>query len=381
MELTNIADFFSNYTVQVVILGTVILGITSGALGSFALLRKQSLLGDAISHATLPGVCLAFLITQSKSPLVLLVGAGVAGWTGALLINWITDNSRLKQDSALGIVLSVFFGFGLVVLTIVQKLPTATKAGLDKFLFGNASTLLISDVKVMAVLSLIILAVLIAFWKEFKLIVFDMAYARSLGLNIRFLSTLLSTLIVAAIVIGLQTVGVILMSAMLVAPAASARQWTDRLGVMVAISAVIGAICGAGGAITSSLLVKLPTGPVIVVYLSIFVLVSLFFAPNRGMVWDFIRAYRHKAHLQRATVLKNLLLFSEIQTDPYHAHELSALDAIGRGPLRKTMRELLQKDLVREAENNKWALTEKGLRTARKLTKEIEEQLNVPASD
>ncbi|MCA9395229.1 MAG: hypothetical protein KC900_13600, partial [Candidatus Omnitrophica bacterium] len=117
------------------------------------------------------------------------------------------------------------------------------------------------------------------------------------------------------------------------------------------------------------------------VYLSIFVLVSLFFAPNRGMVWDFIRAYRHKSHLQRATVLKNLLLFSEIQTDPYHAHELSALDAIGRGPLRKTMRELLQKDLVREAEHNKWALTEKGLRTARKLTKEIEEQLNVPASD
>lgn len=381
MELNAITEFFGNYTVQIVILGTLVLGLTSGALGSFALLRKQSLLGDAISHATLPGVCLAFLITRSKSPLVLLIGAGIAGWTGALLINWITENSRLKQDSALGIVLSVFFGLGLVILTIVQKLPTATKAGLDKFLFGNASTLLISDVRVMAVLSLLIVGVLIAFWKEFKLIVFDIAYARSLGLNIRFLSTLLSTLIVTAIVIGLQTVGVILMSAMLVAPAASARQWTDRLGVMVVLSALIGAVCGVGGAITSSLMVKLPTGPVIVVYLSIFVLVSLFFAPNRGMVWDFIRAYRHKSHLQRATVLKNLLLFSEIQTDPYHAHELSALDAIGRGPLRKTMRELLQKDLVREAEHNKWALTEKGLRTARKLTKEIEEQLNVPASD
>ncbi|MCA9395228.1 MAG: metal ABC transporter permease, partial [Candidatus Omnitrophica bacterium] len=246
MELNAITEFFGNYTVQIVILGTLVLGLTSGALGSFALLRKQSLLGDAISHATLPGVCLAFLITRSKSPLVLLIGAGIAGWTGALLINWITENSRLKQDSALGIVLSVFFGLGLVILTIVQKLPTATKAGLDKFLFGNASTLLISDVRVMAVLSLLIVGVLIAFWKEFKLIVFDIAYARSLGLNIRFLSTLLSTLIVTAIVIGLQTVGVILMSAMLVAPAASARQWTDRLGVMVVLSALIGAVCGVG---------------------------------------------------------------------------------------------------------------------------------------
>ena len=230
MSMDAIIEYFSNYTIIVVTLGTMVLGITAGTLGSFALLRKQSLLGDAIAHATLPGVCVAFMLTQSKSPLVLLIGAGIAGWIGALCINFITRHSRIKQDAALGIVLSVFFGMGLMLLTIVQKFPTATKAGLDKFLFGNASTLLREDVMLMAVMSLIIFALVIAFWKEFKLIVFDQDYARSIGLNIPFLSTMLSTLIVAAIVIGLQTVGVVLMSAMLVGPAAGGHQ---TLGLVI----------------------------------------------------------------------------------------------------------------------------------------------------
>lgn len=381
MNLNDFVEYFSNYTIIVVTLGTMVLGITAGTLGSFALLRKQSLLGDAISHATLPGVCLAFLITQSKSPLVLLIGAGISGWLGAVVISWITNNSRIKQDAALGIVLSVFFGFGLMLLTIVQKMPTATKAGLDKFLFGNASTLLREDVMVMGIFSLLIFGLVVAYWKEFKLIVFDQEYARSIGLNIPFLNTLLSTLIVLTIVIGLQTVGVVLMSAMLVAPAAAARQWTDRLATMVILSALFGAVAGVSGAITSSLVAKLPTGPVIVVYLSIFVMVSLFLAPNRGLLWDMIRAYRHKSHLQRASVLKNLLLFSEIPTDPYHAHDLAALKAIGRGPLQRTMTELVDKGLVHRIGLNKWGLTEKGFTVAQKMKKEIEENINVGTSD
>ncbi len=381
MDIGYLIEFFSNYTVRVVMCGAMILGITAGTLGSFALLRKQSLLGDAISHASLPGVCLAFLLTQSKSPLVLLLGAGISGWIGTLVISLVTENSRIKKDTALGIVLSVFFGFGLVLLTIVQKLPTATKAGLDKFLFGNAATLLREDVWTMGILSGIIFILLLAYWKEFKLIVFDKDYAKSMGLNVVFLDLLLNTLIVIAIVIGLQTVGVILMSAMLVAPAAAARQWTDRLGIMVVLSSLFGAISGVAGSITSSLMLKLPTGPTIVVYLSMFVIISLLFAPHRGMLWDVLRSYRHKKQLQRTTVLKNLLLFSEISTDPYHAHDVAALTAIGRGPLQKTMIGLSKKGYVRQSVPNKWALTEKGLNAAQKLTKEIEEQVNVITSD
>ncbi len=373
-------DLFSNYTVQIVLLGSLVLGITAGSLGAFAVLRRQSLLGDAISHATLPGVCLAFLITESKNPLVLLIGAGLSGWIGTLLIMLITNTSRIKKDSALGIVLSVFFGFGLVLLTIVQKLPTSTKAGLDKFLFGNAATLLKSDVITMLVLSLIIFSALILYWKEFKLVIFDADFARSMGINVRFLDILLTTLIVASIVIGLQTVGVVLMSAMLVAPAAAARQWTDRLSGMVIISAMFGAISGVSGALASSIFLNLPTGPMIVVFLSIFVLFSLALAPNRGLVWDWFRAEKNRKQIHTTTMLKNLLLFSEINTNPFHPHDITALKAIGRGAIEQTMNEIGKKGWAKQFPDKKWALTRQGLNEAKRLTTEFEERIIVDTS-
>lgn len=373
-------EFFGDYTVQIVLLGSVVLGVTAGSLGTFAVLRRQSLLGDAISHATLPGVCLAYILTQSKSPLLLLIGAGLAGWIGTLLIMLITDTTRIKRDSALGIVLSVFFGFGLLLLTIIQKLPTATKAGLDKFLFGNAATLLKSDVMMMLNLSVLIFIFVVLFWKEFKLIVFDPDFARSLGINVRGFDILLTTLIVASIVIGLQTVGVVLMSAMLVAPAAAARQWTDRLGHMVLISALFGSISGVLGSVTSSIVLKLPTGPMIVIFLSIFVLISLGFAPNRGLVWDWLRFRKNRKLIQETSMLKNLMLFSEINTDPFHPHDISALRAIGRGAIDQTMNEIRQKGWAEQFPDKKWALTPKGLEEAKRLTEEFEEQFDVDAS-
>ena len=271
-----------DYTLTLVLLGSSLLGIVAGMLGCFALLRKQSLLGDAISHAALPGVALAFMLTLSKNPLVLVLGAVIAGWLGTLLVLVITRNTKLKEDAALGIVLSVFFGLGIVLLTLIQNHPSANKAGLDTFLFGNASTLLKNDIVVMAVLGGIVLLLLALFWKEFKLLTFDRDFSASVGYPTKSLDVLLMTLIVVAIVIGLQTVGVVLMSAMLVAPAAAARQWTNRLGIMVFLAAFFGALAGVAGGITSSLVSKLPTGPTIVVYVSGIVVVSLFFAPARA---------------------------------------------------------------------------------------------------
>lgn len=372
MMFDNLIHFFSDYTLQIVTLGALVLGITAGSLGTFAVLRQQSLLGDAVAHATLPGVCLAFLWTQSKNAAVLLLGAALAGWLGTLAITLITHHTRIKKDTALGIVLSVFFGFGLVLITIVQRLPTATKAGLDKFLFGSAATLLKSDVFTMILLSIVIFVFLGLFWKEFKLIVFDPDFARSIGAKSHFFDILLTTLIVAAIVLGLQMVGVVLMSAMLVAPAAAARQWTDKLNVMVFLSAFFGAVSGVAGALTSSLIPHLPTGPVIVIYVSIFVAFSLFLAPNRGLAWDWLRAYRHRKHIRTAAMLKNLLLFSEIPSDPFHPHDISALKAIGRGSIRNTMLELLRKGWVQQFPDKRWALTPAGLKEARRLTAEYE---------
>ncbi len=371
-----IITLFSDHTLRIVALGAITIGITAGSLGAFAVLRQQSLLGDAIAHATLPGVCLAFLITQSKSSLILLIGAALAGWIGTLFLMLITRNTRIKKDAALGIILSVFFGFGLVLLTIVQKLPTATKAGLNKFLFGNAATLLQEDLTIIATLSAVVLMTLLLLWKEVKVCVFDEGFAKSIGIKITFVDILLTTLIVIAIVIGLQTVGVVLMSAMLVAPAAAARQWTDNLSVMVLLSAAFGALSGLSGAITSSLVSNLPTGPTIVIFLSTLVVISLCFAPRRGIMWDIIRYNKSRKQIQTTTMLKNLLLFSEINTnDPFHPHDIAALDAIGRGAIDQTMQELKNKGWAQQFKDKRWALTPVGLKEARSLTEEYEKGL------
>ncbi|MPZ71157.1 MAG: iron chelate uptake ABC transporter family permease subunit, partial [Actinobacteria bacterium] len=184
---------FGDYTLRVVAAGSAILGITSGVLGSFAVLRKQSLLGDAISHAALPGVALAFLITGSKSPIVLVTGAAIAGWLGTLAMRSIVKRSRIKQDAALGLVLSVFFGIGLVLLTYIQRLPDASKAGLNTFLFGQAAAMLGRDVATMGVLGALAILLVVAFWKEFKLLSFDPAFAASMGFPVRAIEVLLTT--------------------------------------------------------------------------------------------------------------------------------------------------------------------------------------------
>ncbi|MCB0304918.1 MAG: metal ABC transporter permease, partial [Calditrichaeota bacterium] len=292
-----------DYTLRNVALGAGVLGIISGTLGSYAVLRRQSLLGDTISHAALPGIALAFLITGSKSTAILLLGAALAGWVATLIMLNIIRTTRIKEDTSLGLVLSVFFGFGLVLLTYIQKLPTATQAGLEKFLFGQAATLLAEDVTLMAILGLIALFLTALFWKEFKLLSFDADFGVTLNFPMQAVNLVLTTLLVIAIVIGLQTVGVVLMSAMVVAPAAAARQWTNRLGIMVLLSALFGAGAGIGGAVISSLVPKLPTGPTIVLCISGLVLLSIFLAPARGLLWNWARQYRNRRNFRAEAVL------------------------------------------------------------------------------
>lgn len=276
---------FNDYTLRTIALGAAMLGLISGALGSFAVLRRQALLGDTISHAALPGVVLAFLLTGLREPLVLMVGAALAGTLAALAMLGITRSTRVKEDSALGLILAVFFGFGLVLLSVVQKQPDAAQAGLKKFLFGQAAALVERDLITMAVLGLLALVLVLVFWKEFKLISFDPEFAASQGMPVRAFDVLLTALMVLAIVVGLQTVGVVLMSAMLVAPAVAARQWTHRLGTMVLLAGLFGATAGVVGALISSLERGLSTGPTIVLCISAIVLVSLFVAPERGLLW------------------------------------------------------------------------------------------------
>lgn len=292
--MDKVISLLSDYTFQTVALGSALLGVISGVLGSFAVLRKQSLLGDGVSHSALPGVVLVFILFGSKRTEALLLGALVSGLVSTLLIVSIVRNTRIKFDSALALVMSVFFGLGLVLLTYVQKIPNSNQAGLKRFIFGQASTLMQRDILLMAVCGVVLLLLVVLFWKEFKLFTFDSDFAQSLGFSPGKLNLLLSFMIVLSIIIGLQTVGVILMSAMLIAPAVAARQWTNKLWIMVLLSAVFGAVSGVIGTAASSLVTKLPTGPAIVVCVSLIVMVSVLFAPGRGILFRIYRRRKNK---------------------------------------------------------------------------------------
>ena len=297
MEVLNILNHF-DYTLVVVTIGAALLGAVSGSLGTYAVLRRQSLLGDAISHAALPGIAIAFLLTGSKAPLILVLGAAIAGWLGTLLIMSVVRLTRIKYDSALGIVLSTFFGFGLVLHTLIQRTGNANQAGLDTFLFGQAATILARDILTIGVLGGIAIVITLIFWKELKLLVFDEGFAASLGFPIRALDILLTSLLVIAIVLGLQAVGAVLMSAMLIAPAVAARQWTNKLSVMIFLAACFGALAGVSGTIISSTASRIPTGPTIVLCATAVVGFSIIFAANRGLLWDWVRQHRNRRSLK-----------------------------------------------------------------------------------
>jgi len=366
-----IKSIFTDYTLRTVSLGAGVLGIVSGTLGAFAVLRRQSLLGDAMSHAALPGIALAFLITGSKASLVLIIGAALAGWLGTYFIGKITGLSRIKYDSALGMVLSVFFGIGLVLLTYIQRLPNAAQAGLDKFLFGQAATLLERDVIVMCVIGLIVLKLILLFFKEFKLLSFDPEFGQSIGYPMKLIDSILTGLLVVAIVLGLQTVGVVLMSAMIVAPAAGARQWTERLSVMLILSALFGLVAGVSGAVISSTTARIPTGPTIVVAVSVIVIISLLFAPGRGLVASLFRKMRNRRRLQLELVLSNLYALASQHSSLTHPHEIAALDAMSVTDygIRQSLRELESRGFVQCFERVRWALTEEGVVEAQKIIK------------
>ena len=367
-----LSDLFFDYTLRTIALGSAILGIVSGALGAYAVLRKQSLLGDAMSHAALPGIALAFLLTGSKMPLVLILGAALAGWIATLFIMSIVNSTRVKYDTALGMVLSVFFGLGLVLLTVIQKRPDATQAGLDKFLFGQAAALLERDVVTMGILGACAISVTMLLWKEFKLLSFDPDFAATLGFPVRMLDILITTLIVIAIVMGLQTVGVVLMSAMIVAPAASARQWTDNLGVMILLSALFGALAGISRAVLSASVPRLPTGPTIVVCVSAIVVFSILFAPRRGVVWNWIRERQRRGRLRLEGILEDLYSLALEHKDPGHSHSLSVLKLMsaGKGGVEKSLEVLSERGLVRAVSSGEWALTSAGLEEARRTITE-----------
>ncbi|MFH1844212.1 MAG: metal ABC transporter permease [bacterium] len=370
--MTVLTDLFTDYTVRTVALGSAALGLVAGMLGAFAVLRRQSLLGDAVSHAALPGIVLAFLITGAKTPLVLVLGAALTGWIASLLVMLVVRTTRLKIDTVLGLVLSTFFGLGLLLLSLVQRSAGAGQAGLDRFLFGQAATLVGDDLKTMAGLGGLVLVVLALLWKEFKLLSFDPAFAGALGFPVRRLDVMLTTLLVIAIVIGLQTVGVVLMSAMIVAPAAAARQWTDRLGKLVLLAGGFGAASGLIGAVFSSFVPKLPTGPTIILVITAITVISLLAAPQRGLLADKWRKRRQRRRVQADSVLADLYRLAAQHAEPAVApHSAAALQTMSPlAGVRAGLAQLADQGLVILDPDGRWRLTETGVARGHELVEE-----------
>lgn len=366
MSITEYFDLlWHDYTLRTITLGTAVLGAVCGMLGSFAVLRKESLLGDAISHAALPGIALAFLITGAKDSGTLLLGALVSGLIGTYWIRGITSKTHLKSDTALGLILSTFFGFGMLLLTFIQKRPDANQAGLDKYLFGQAATLVESDVRLMVIVTGISLFVVLLFWKEFKILLFDPEYTKTIGFNTKFIDVLVTFLIVLAIVLGLQTVGVVLMSAILLAPAAAARQWTNRLGTMIFLAGLFGAFSGVLGTAVSASQDNLSTGPVIVLIASVFVFISLIFSPGRGLLFREIRFRKNRKDLQ---LMKTLQFMYDIAIDhenishPHAIRILNNFQGYTKGSLKK-----LENEGWINIQGQDWAMTQRGFNKAAEM--------------
>ncbi len=367
-----LGGLFTDYTLRTVALGSAGLGFVAGMLGAFAVLRRQSLLGDAVSHAALPGIVLAFLLTGSKAPLVLIIGAALAGWVGSLLIMLIVRTTRIKMDTALGLILSVFFGLGMVLMSIVQRSAGAGQAGLQTYLFGQAAAMVGDDLVTMASLGGVVICTLALLWKEFKLLSFDPAFAGALGLPVRVLDVTLTTLLVVAVVIGLQTVGVVLMSALIVAPAVAARQWTDRLGTLVLLAGFFGALGGLAGAVISSSVTHLPTGPTIILVVTALTVFSLLFAPRRGLVAARLHRWNQRRDLRTDRVLADLYRLAAQHSDPARApHSADVLQAMSdRAGVRRSLAELAQRGLATIQADGRWLLTSDGVIAGRELVDE-----------
>ncbi len=297
---------FQDPSLRYALVGSVLLGITCGLLGSFIVVRKMALVGDALSHAVLPGVALGFLWGQTKDPVAIFVGATIAGLIGTAVVGLIKQTTRLKEDAALGLVLASFFAVGICLVTMIQRLPTGNKSGIDKFLFGQAAAISAGDVRLMLLVTVLSVAAIALFYKECLVTSFDVDFARAAGFPTQLIHHGIMLLLAFAIVVALQAVGVVLVSAMLITPAAAAYLLTDRMHRMLLLAALFGMLAGAIGAFTSFLGNNLPTGPFMVLGASAVFLGAFLFGPQHGVLVRWWKRRSRAGRINRENSLKSI---------------------------------------------------------------------------
>ena len=361
----------SDPNVRYVVIGSILLAASSAIVGSFTLLKKKALVGDAVAHSVLPGICLAFILSGVKNPIYLIIGAFITGWVSLVLIDIISARSKIKEDTAIGLILSVFFGIGILMLTVIQKSGNAAQSGLDHFLFGQAASLIGKDLLVFSSIALILIVAVMLFFKEFAIIAFDEAFARSIGFPVRTLELLLTTLTVLAVVTGIQAIGVVLMAAMLITPAAAARFWTDKLKVMIWLAAGLGALSGLVGAYISYVAPAMPTGPWIVMVVSMIAIISFFLAPRKGILARWLNQRKFQTQMLEENILKLLYQMGEVQGNFFSPRTMEEI--LDRRPfqeteLRKGLRNLKKQGFL-DTSNQGYTYTQAGKDKGQRVTK------------
>lgn len=366
-----------DYNTRVVVLGVMMFGIACGLIGTFMLLRRRALLSDAVSHATLPGIALAFMVMvamggSGKSLPGLLLGAAIFGTLGMIAVMLIRGLTRLKDDVALGIVLSVTFGLGAALIKLCTELPGGSAAGLNRFIYGSAATMLYNDALTMLVAAGVVALLCALLYKEFALVCFDQAYASAQGWPVTRIDVAMMGLAVAVTTIGLQAVGLVLVVAMLIIPAAAARFWTDHLLRMTLGAAAIGMVSGYLGAILSGLVRNVPTGPVIVVVAAIMFVISMLLGTQRGVVvrlLEYVRLTRRVAmqHLLRAA-------YEQIEADGpdngrFSTKELQARRSWTSTQLHRLLRRAQRRDWIEPIDHDRWQFTDAGRAEAEKVVR------------
>ncbi len=354
-----------------VLMGSILLGMSASVVGSFAFLRKRSLIGDALAHAALPGVMMAFLLFQTRDPLVMFLGAVSSSFIGFFLIDWLPKNTKIKPDAALAITLSFFFALGLMLLSYIQGLNIDNKSGLDKILFGQAAAMTNADIKLLMYVAIFILVTVTLFFHKFRLIALDRSYAKTLGIPVIQYEIFMAILIVMSVVVGLQLVGVVLMAAVLLTPIAAARFWSNELSHILILSAFIGAISAIISTQVSYLAPAMPTGPWMVVSLSLLFFISLLFAPQKGLLKRFLDHQKLRQRVTEENILRTLYKLVErkdfMQKD-FNQAEIQALRSIPSSNLQKALKIMCKKKLI-ESSAKGFRLTESGLQLATLLTR------------
>jgi manganese/zinc/iron transport system permease protein len=362
---------FQDPNIRYVVVGSVLLAISAAIVGCFTFLKKRALIGDAVAHSVLPGVCLAFVVTGTKNPIYLIIGAFITGWLSLRFIDMIVRYSKLKEDTAIGLTLSVFFGLGILILTAIQHSGNANQSGLDQFLFGKAASLVGQDLIVFGSVSVILLLVVGLLFKELTLLAFDEQFGKAIGMPVKGLELVLTTLTVLAVVTGIQAVGVVLMAAMLITPAAAARFWTDKLTTMVLLAALFGAVSGVSGAYISFVAPAMPTGPWIVLVISFIAMSSFFIAPRKGILYRQYQQRKYQKQILEENILKAFFHLGEADEQYFGHRRVSDLISQRRfvmGRLKGGLQKLVRSGFLKQ-DREGWVLTEEGKNKGQRIVK------------